>query len=381
VIYLDYNATSPLHPEVRDAMLPYLEEEFGNPSSAHRLGSRARVAVEAARAEVAALIGARPAEIVFTSGGTESNNLALLGMASDPGAAVLTTPIEHSSVREAVTWLGRAGRCVAHLVVDREGRIDLDDLSKQLARRHALVSIGWANNEIGTVQPIADAAVLCRGVGVPLHVDAVQALGKIPVSAASIDLLSVSAHKIGGPKGVGALFVKAGTRLESMQHGGGQERGLRAGTENVAGIVGFGVACRLARRNKMSDGHVAALRERLWTGISASIDGVERNSPSDGCLPNTLNVRVRGARGEALVAALDLNGIAVSTGSACAAGAAEPSHVLQAIGLSVDEARDGLRFSLGPSATADEIDDVINAVTVCIRRMRAVSAREVVYHA
>ena len=376
MIYLDHNATTPLRPEARAAMLPYLGEEFGNPSSAHRLGSRARVAVESARADVAALIGARSAEIVFTSGGTESNDLAILGVAAaSPDGAIVTTVIEHSSVLEPVASLARASREVVRLRADRAGRVSLEQLAECLRGRVALVSIGWANNEIGTVQPIPEIAAMCRAAGVLLHVDAVQAAGKLPVSAADCDLMSLSAHKLGGPKGVGALFVRAGTPLIARALGGGQERGARAGTENVAGIVGFGVACALARGvdREARDTSVIACRERLWEGLAKCVAGVERHSPRVDCLPNTLNVRIGGIRGEALVAALDLEEVAVSTGSACAAGAAEPSHVLQAIGLNDDDARDGIRFSLGLETTPAEIDQVVRTVSESVDRMRSVT--------
>jgi len=369
VIYLDFNATTPLRPEVRAAMLPFFGDEFGNPSSVHRLGSRARVAVENARTAVAALIAARPSEIVFTSGGTESNNLALLGVAAATDGAIVTTPIEHSSVLEPIAALARAGREVVQVRVDGFGRIELGDLAERLRRRVALVTVGWANNEIGTIQPIAEVSAVCRAAGVPLHVDAVQAAAKISVAAPDCDLMSLSAHKLGGPKGVGALFVRSGTPLVGRALGGGQERGLRAGTENVAGIVGFGVACAVAEREP--EGR-EVLRESLWQGLAARIAGLERNSPRDHCLPNTLNLRVAGIRGEALVAALDLEDIAVSTGSACAAGAAEPSHVLRAIGSTEADARDGVRFSLGPDTTRAEIDHVVRVMDEIVSRMRGV---------
>lgn len=379
MIYLDYNATTPLRPEARAAMLPYLGAEFGNPSSVHRLGSRARVAVENARAQVARLIGARASEIVFTSGGTEANNMALFGIAAVKDGALVTTTIEHSSVLASATRLEEDGRRVHRLDVDRTGRVDLDGLRVALQHRVALVSVGWANNEIGTIQPIAEITALCRAAGAVLHVDAVQAVGKIPVVAEQTDVLSLSAHKLGGPKGVGALWVRGGVALEPRALGGGQERGRRSGTENVAGIVGFGAACQVAVADDVTGTRTTELRERLWDGLAAAIGGVRRNSPRDHSLPNTLNVCIEGVRGEALVAGADIEDVAISTGSACAAGAAEPSHVLRAIGLTTDEARDGVRFSLGRETTVGEIDRTIDVVAALVAQVRRVQPREVVH--
>jgi len=370
VIYLDHNATTPLRPAVRAAMLPYFGDEFGNPSSVHRLGARARVAIESARADLAHAIGARPSEVVFTGGGTESNNLALFGVAANREGPIVTTSIEHSSILAPLATLATAGRDVRRLAVDRDGRVDLDALDAALRDAPALVSIGWANNEIGTIQAIPDIAERCRAARVLLHVDAVQAFGKIPVAAHACDLMSVSAHKIGGPKGAGALFVRSGVPVTARMFGGLQERGLRAGTENVAAIVGFGVACNDLAIDQADQKRT--LRERLWSGLLARIDGIERNSPLDPCLPNTLNVRVPDVRGEALVAALDLEDIAASTGSACAAGAAEPSHVLRAIGLIEDDARDGVRFSLGRDTSTADVDRVIQVVDEVVAHMRRV---------
>jgi cysteine desulfurase len=378
VTYLDYNATTPLLPAARAAMQPFLDEAFGNPSSVHREGARARVAIEEARSQVAGLLGARPSEIVFTSGGTEANNLAIVGVVAERDGAIVTTPVEHSSVREPLRALERQGRSVHWLRVDRLGFADLDDLAARLRESTALASIDWANNEIGTIQPIEEVARLCRAAGALLHADAVQAAGKIPVAVAHADLLSISAHKIGGPKGVGALWIRSGVRIRPLMLGGEQERGLRAGTENVAGIVGFGAAAEVAREVPARARELVRLRERLWDGLCTRVDGIERNSPVERGLPNTLNVRIEGSRGEAMVAALDLEGIAISTGSACAAGAAEPSHVLQAIGLSAEDARDGLRFSLGPDTSPAEIDHTVDVVSAVVERMRGLR-RQVAY--
>lgn len=366
MIYLDHNATSPLRPEARAAMVPFLDDTVGNPSSSHGRGREARTAVEESRLAVAAALGVRAAEVVFTSGGTESNNLALLGAVDEPrGAHVVVSPIEHSSVLEAAAELARRGAQVTHLPVDDCGRVRAEDVAAALRRETALVSVGWANNEIGTVQPMAAIVAVCRAAGVPLHVDAAQAFGKIEVCGVPFDLCTLSAHKIGGPLGAGALVVRGGVRLRPLLVGGKQERGLRAGTENVAAIVGFAAAARLARPAPS----LSARRERLWEGLRA-IGGALRHSPREDCLPNTLNVGFAEVRGETLVAALDLDGVAASVGSACAAGSAEPSHVLQAIGLNAEQARDGVRFSLGPNTTDDEIDRAAAITVRIVERVR-----------
>jgi cysteine desulfurase len=373
MIYCDHNAATPLRPEALDAMLPYLREQYGNASSVHALGSRARAAVEEARVHVAALIGAQPAEIVFTSGGTESNNLAIAGGPRGPQRrTVVTTPIEHASVRAVLRGLQRDGARVRELPVDGEGRVTAAALATQLDDEVGLVSVGWANNEIGTIQPIEAIAGACRAHDALLHVDAVQAVGKLPAHVRGIDLLSLSAHKLGGPKGVGALYVRREVPVHPLLVGGGQERGRRAGTENVAGIVGMGEACRLAAAELGACGEACvALRDALWGGLQAGIPGIRRNGPTGkDCLPNTLNVSVDEVRGEALVAALDLAGVAVSSGSACAAGAGEPSHVLMALGYGADAARDGVRFSLGRTNTFAEIERVVELTAAAVRRMQ-----------
>lgn len=372
-IYLDHNATTPLREEVLEAMLPYLRDEYGNASSVHAWGSRARCAIEEARIRTARCLGAMPAEVIFTSGGTESNNLALMGGAHGlrpPRVAVGAG--EHSSIRAAADVLRSRGYEVVRLEVDATGRLDLDAFENLEIPQGSLVSVGWANNEVGAVQPLLRISEICARHKALLHVDAVQAFGKIPIHLKGIDLMSVSAHKVGGPKGIGALYVRSGTSLESLQVGGSQERGYRAGTENVASIVGMGRACDLALREVDWFGEACvALRDRLWNGLRANIANIFRNGPEDG-LPNTLNARFDGVRGETLVAALDLAGVAVSSGSACAAGAGEPSHVLMAMGLDEETARDGVRFSLGRTTTPAEIDDVISLTTSAVERIRAV---------
>ncbi len=373
-IYCDHNASTPVRPEVLDAMLPFLRDGYGNASSVHRLGSLACCAVEEARAHVAALIGARPAEIVFTSGGTESNNLAIQGVArASERKTLISTPIEHSSVREPLRLLAGEGYRVAELAVNPVGHVSAVQLAEFLQEPRALVSIGWANNEIGTLQPIEAIGARCVAHATLLHVDAVQAAGKIPVHVRGVDLLSLSAHKIGGPQGAGALFVRSGVVVRPLLVGGGQERGRRAGTENVAGIVGMGAACRLAAAELGRLGEACvALREALWDGLQGAVPDVRRNSPPGAdCLPNTLNVSFEDVRGEAVVAALDLEGVAVSSGSACAAGAGEPSHVLMALGHSAEAARDGVRFSLGRNNSIEEIERVIQITTAAVRRIRS----------
>jgi cysteine desulfurase len=373
LIYCDHNAGTPLRPEVLEAMLPFLRAG-GNASSVHRLGSRARCAVEEARAHVAAFVGAKPAEIVFTSGGTESNNLAIRGTVHASGRQmIVTTPIEHSSVREPVAALQAEGCAVQEVAVDPVGHVVPGEVAARLVGAPALVTIGWANNEIGTIQPIEAIGVQCQAGGALLHADAVQAAGKIPVHVRGVDLLSISAHKLGGPQGVGALFVRRGVEVRPLLTGGGQERGRRAGTENVAGIVGMGEACRLAAAEMGAFVEACvALRDALWAGLRSAIPDVRRNSPAGAdCLPNTLHVSFDGVRGEALVAALDLAGIAVSSGSACAAGAGEPSHVLLALGCDADAARDGVRFSLGRGNGLADVERVAGATAEAVGRIRA----------
>lgn len=369
MIYLDHNATTPLRPAVLAAMQRFLSSEFGNPSSVHRLGAAARAAVEDARAVIARALGAEPAEIVFTSGGTEANNLALFGLVGSPGEAHLViSPIEHSSVIEPARCLERRGARVTWLPVDAEGRVSIGDLEAALCSDTRLVSVGWANNEIGTIQDIRSLSELCRRRGVLFHVDAVQALGKVPVSVEGIDSCSFSAHKIGGPKGAGALYLRRGLELQPLILGGGQERGRRAGTESTAAVVGFGAA---AADLWVPGERLQSLRERLWNGLRQA-GRVHRNSPVTGSLPNTLNISFDGVTGEVLVAALDLEGVAVSVGSACAAGAAEPSHVLRAVGYSEREARDGVRFSIGCDTSEAEVDRTVEIVARVLHRIAGV---------
>jgi cysteine desulfurase len=370
-IYLDHNANAPLRPAAREAMLEWLGRA-GNPSSAHREGAQARSAVEAARAEVAALICAAPAEIVFTSGATEANNLALRGLAG----GLVTTAIEHASVLETAGALAGDGRPLAVVGVDHDGCVAAADVLAAVEATTHVVSVGLANGEVGSVAPVAGIAEGLAGRGVVLHADAAQAAGRLPIDvrALGVDLLSLSAHKLGGPAGVGALYVRRGLTLRPQSTGGPQERDRRAGTENVAAIVGFGAAARVARATlDTSAASMAGCIERLWDGMRST--GAVRNGPEAGPrLPNTLNVSHAGCSGESLLVLLDLAGIAVSLGSACAAGASEPSHVLRAMGRSAAEARAGLRFSVGPETTLAEIDRVLDVMPALVAQVRAGAA-------
>jgi cysteine desulfurase len=370
-IYLDHNANAPLRPPAREAMLEWLGRA-GNPSSAHREGARARGAVEVARGEVAALIGASPAEIVFTSGATEANNLALRGVSG----GLVTTAIEHASVLDTAHALAADGRPLAVVGVDHDGRVSASDVLAAVGGATRLVSVGLANGEVGSVAPLEAIAGELVGRDVLLHADAAQAAGRLPIDvrALGVDLLSLSAHKLGGPAGVGALYVGRGVTLAPQITGGPQERERRAGTENVAAIVGFGAAARVARSTlDASAAAMAARIDRLWDGLRRS--GAVRNGPADGpWLPNTLNVSLPGCTGESLLVLLDLAGIAVSLGSACAAGAAEPSHVLRAMGRTPAEARAGLRFSVGPETTVEEIERVLDVLPALVAQVRAGAA-------
>jgi cysteine desulfurase len=378
-IYLDYNATTPVDPAVLDAMLPYFAENFGNASSIHSPGQRARGAVDGARASVAALLGAKPSEIVFTSGGTESDNLALFGVVAasqELRKHIITTAIEHHAVLNAAQALEKLGVEVTYIPVGREGIADPEDIRRALKPETILISLMHANNELGTIQPIAEIGRIAAAADVLFHCDAVQSAGKLPldVNSLGVDLLSISAHKIYGPKGVGALYARSGTPLEPQFHGGHHERDRRPGTENVPGIVGMGKAAELARKNLMTDcARITALRNRLEDALLASCSDARVNGNRAQRVSNTSNVSFHAAGGEALVIALDLQGIACSTGAACSSGAVGPSHVLMAIGLSPDEARSSLRFSLGRATTPEEVDQAIATIPQAVERLRALS--------
>jgi cysteine desulfurase len=373
-IYLDNNATTPPDPEVVRALAAQLGENFGNPSSVHSAGRQARQALEKARAAVSALIGADPSEIVFTSGGTESNALALSGVLSahsDRGDHIITTKTEHSSILQVCRHLESSGIRVTYLPVDSDGLVDPENIRQAIDRRTVLVSIAWANSETGVIQPIQEIAEIARQNRILLHTDAVQAVGKIPVDvqAAGVDLLSLSAHKFHGLKGVGALYIRKAISVVPLLHGGGQEGGLRSGTENVPGIVGMGMAAGIARRQlEHSPPRQQELRDILSREIRDEFPWVTINGHVSQRLPNTLNLCFQNIRGEEMVAFLDKEGICVSTGSACGEGEPEPSHVLMAMGLTDEQARSSVRFSLGRDTADDDVRKAVAAVTKVVRR-------------
>jgi cysteine desulfurase len=379
-VYLDHNATTPVAPEVLDGMLPYFSGDFGNASSIHTFGQKARSAVETAREQVAALIGARPQEIVFTSGGTEADNHAIFGIAESatPPLHVITTAIEHEAVLNTCQSLEKRGVSVTYVPVDRDGRIDLTMLRETL-RVHpetGLITVMHANNELGTVQPLEEIGGIAAESDVYFHTDAVQSAGKIPIDVAAfkLDLLSLSGHKLYAPKGIGALYVRGGTRLRQLLYGGHHQRGFRPGTENVAGIVGLGKAAQVARASLAEDAkRVAALRDTLERTLLQRVPDARANGAGSPRTPNTTNITFPGIEGEALVIALDLKGLACSTGAACSSGAVEPSHVLTAIGLPADEARASLRFSLGRHTTVADIDFALQVVPAAVAQLRELS--------
>ena len=378
IIYADHNATTRVADEAREAMLPFLGEKYGNPSSMHRLGGEVKTHVDGARANVAELLGADPAEIIFTSGGTESDNLAILGtLAAWPKKRrIITSAVEHSAVRNTLSWLEKKGYEVKWLTVDAMGRLDLGELREALTPETALVSLMWANNETGVIFPVEEAARIAKQSGAAMHVDAVQAAGKIPIRLrdSAIDLLTISAHKIHGPKGVGALYARRGTRLRPILLGGAQERGRRGGTENVPGIIGLGEAARLAgERLEADSARERALRDRLEEGLLARCPDSRRNGDPQARLPNTSNLSFRFIQGEAALLLLDREGICVSTGSACMAGSTEPSHVLRAMGVPFTFLQGSLRFSLGRENTPDDIDTMLRIVPRVVEELRALS--------
>ena len=380
-IYLDHNATTPVDPEVLDAMLPFFSADFGNASSIHTFGQRARSAVETAREQVATLLNARPQEIVFTSGGTESDNHAIFGVVnvaagSDNPKHVITSAIEHEAVLNTCQALEKQGVAVTYLPVNRDGLINLDDLRTALRPETVLITIMHANNELGTVQPLAEIGRIAAEADVYFHTDAVQSVGKIPVDVKSlqVDLLSLSGHKLYAPKGVGTLFIKGGARVRQFLYGGHHQRGFRPGTENVAGIVGLGKAAELARTALDSDAQrISGLRDKLEHGMLSGIPDSHANAANAPRTPNTSNITFPGIEGEALIIALDLKGLACSTGAACSSGAVEPSHVLTAIGLPASEARASIRFSLGRHTTAADIDAALEIVPAAVAQLRQLS--------
>jgi cysteine desulfurase len=378
-VYLDHNATTPVAPEVLAAMLPYFSEEYGNASSIHRFGQSARGAVEQARSSVAALLGTRPAEIVFSSGGTESNNHAIFGtVGAAPGGRkhVITSAIEHSAVLDPCKALEKHGVAVTVLPVDRDGLVNPEDVRRAIRPETVLITIMLANNELGTIEPIEEIGRIAAEAGVTLHTDAVQAAGKISIDVKKlgVHLLSISGHKLYGPKGVGALYVRKGMRLEPLLYGGHSERDRRPGTEDVASIAGLGKAAELALMHMQEEGQrLAALRDRLEKGLLERIPYARVNGLRARRTPNTTNLTLPFVEGESMVIALDLKGIACSTGAACSSGAVEPSHVLTAIGLAPEDARATLRLSLGHQTTDEEIDFALVTIPPVIDRLRQMS--------
>jgi cysteine desulfurase len=379
-IYLDHNATTPLESAVVDRMTAALRDEFGNASSVHHFGQRAKAAIDEARSAVAELVGADPGEIVFTSGGTESDNIAIRGVAEAMEAAgrrqVIATSIEHEAVLNTFKALARRGWRTTLLPVDQTGVASPDALRDAISDTTALVSVMHANNEVGTIQRVAEFAAIAHERGALMHTDAVQSAGKIPVNVKTlgIDLLSASAHKINGPKGVGAIWLRRGVRLVPLLTGGRQERGRRAGTENVAGIVGYGAAAARAAAKMATDmPRLSALRDRLEQGILGSVPGTSVNGSGSPRVPNTTNISFERVEAESLLIALDLEGIAVSTGSACSSGTLEPSHVLKAMGFPAHRTQNSIRFSLGLGNTEAEIDRVLAVLPGIVEKLRSLT--------
>lgn len=366
-IYLDYNATTPLDPEVVAAMQPYLKERFGNPSSSHGYGLETRNAVERARAQVASLLFCEPAEVIFTSGGTESNNAAIKGIAwsrRHQGNHIITSQVEHASVTQVCRYLERQGFQVTYLAVDEMGCVRPEDVENSIRPETILITIMHANNEVGAIQPLEAIVHLAHDRGVAVHTDAAQTTGKIPTDAGllGVDMLSIAGHKIYGPKGVGALFLRSGMTLEPLLHGGGQESDLRPGTENVASVVGLGVACELAKRDMHRNyAHLRHLRDRLADGLRRSISDLKINGATNYCVPNTLSVCIRGVDSHLLLASIH-HRVAASTGSACHSQDAKISTVLRAMNVPVEWARGTVRFSVGRFNTVAEIDKAVEIV-------------------
>ena len=376
-VYLDHNASTPVHPEVLQAMLPYFSERFGNPSSVHGFGREAREGLETAREQIAGFLRVSKGEIVFTSGGTESDNLGIKGIAAARRSGhIVTSQIEHHAVLRTCEMLETQGFTVTYLPVDEYGMVRPEDLERAIRPDTILVSLMHANSEVGTLQPMSEIGRITRGHGVPLHVDAVQTFGKVPidVDAFGIDLLSFSGHKIYGPKGVAGLYIRKGTKMAAVQHGGDHERRRRAGTENVAGLVGFGKAVEVRGREMAGEAvRLTGLRDRLWEGIRARVDEVRLNGHPTLRLPGTCNMCFRNVESESIVLGLDLKGIATSAGSACTSGSVEPSYVLVAMGLPLDWAMGSVRCSLGRSTTAEDIDYVVDSVVPLAAKLRALS--------
>uniref|UniRef100_A0A7C3RLA9 Cysteine desulfurase IscS n=1 Tax=Dictyoglomus thermophilum TaxID=14 RepID=A0A7C3RLA9_DICTH len=378
-VYLDYAATTPIRPEVFQAMKPYLTKEFGNPSSIHHFGRQARIAIEEAREKIAKALGAKNEEIIFTSGGTESNNMALKGVAyalSHKGKHVITSSIEHHAILEPCHFLEKLGFEITYLPVDKEGFIDPDSLKKAIRKDTILISIMHANNEIGTIEPIEELTKIAKEYEIYFHTDAVQTVGHIPVNVdkLGVDLLSISAHKFYGPKGIGALYIRKGTKIHPFIHGGEQEQRKRAGTENVAGIVGMGKAIEISilELDKERE-RLINLRDYFIKEIEKRIEDVYLNGPREKRLPNNINFSFAYIEGESILLNLDLEGIAVSTGSACSSASLEPSHVLSAIGLPIELAHSAVRFTLGYYTTKEDLDYTLEVLEKTVKRLRDIS--------
>ncbi|MFC1998234.1 cysteine desulfurase NifS [Chloroflexota bacterium] len=378
-IYLDHAATTPARPEVVQAMLPYYTDSFGNPSSVYSYGAEAREAISEAREKVAALTGANADEIVFTSGGTEADNYAIQGIAyasQDRGNHIITTPIEHHAVLDTCRWMEKRGFDVTYLPVDKYGFVDPGDVKKAITDKTILISVMHANNEVGTIEPISEISVIAKEANVCFHTDAVQTVGHIPVDVndLGVDLFSMSAHKLYGPKGTGALYIRKGTVIDKYLHGGEQERNRRASTENVAGIVGFGVAAEMARQELTEEMQkMTAMRDKLAGGIFERIGDVHMTGHPSKRLPGNVNLRVDYVEGESILLNLDIEGICASSGSACTSSSLNPSHVMLALGVPPDQARSTIRFTLGRINTDEEIDRVLDVLPKIVTRLRSMS--------
>ena len=378
-VYLDHNATTPVHPEVLEAMLPHFSENFGNASSIHASGREAKAALEDARAKIAELLDCRPAEIYFTSGGTESDNFAIKGTAyanRSKGKHVITSPIEHHAVSRSCEFLEKEGFGVTYLPVTREGFVEPDTLKRAIRPDTILVSIMHANNETGVIQDLKSLGAIAREAGVYFHTDAVQSTGKIPykISDFDCDLLSISAHKLYGPKGVGLIYIKSGVKIQPWNQGGGHERSRRAGTENVAGIMGLAKALEIAWRDMDKEtAKLISMTTQFYEKVTSRIPDVYINGSYEKRVPNTLNLSFKAVEGEAMILSLDMKGISVSSGSACTSGSTEPSHVLLAMGVPAELAHGSLRFSFGRSNREDEIDYVVDILAREVQRLRNIS--------
>ncbi|MGQ9456328.1 MAG: cysteine desulfurase NifS [Armatimonadota bacterium] len=379
VIYLDHAATTPIDPEVLDVMMPFLKEKFGSASTLYSLGREARDAVEEARVKVARLIGAQPEEIYFTSGGTESDNWAIFGVAAakaNKGNHIITSKIEHHAVLEPCHWLEKHGYSVTYLPVDSNGFVDPEELNKAITDKTILITIMHANNEIGTIEPVEQIGKIAKEKGIHFHTDTVQTVGHIPVdvNAINCDSLAISAHKLYGPKGIGAIYIRKGSRMERFMRGGGQENNKRAGTHNVAGIVGLGKAAELAYNRMLGEAQrLTRLRDMLIQGIESRIENAKLNGDRVKRLPNNVNFSFEAVEGESMILLMDMNGICVSSGSACTSGSLDPSHVLMAIGLRHEQAHGSLRMTLGKDNTEAEIERVLDVLPGIVQRLREMS--------